>query len=377
MILTFMMLLFACSSSEKDPRTISKSDLETAVPKKDIGTLCSGMRSPDPELQQYATENIRIFDAEKITECMGRSVVDMEQKQFREGVLLGLKGEERNAVASVVVDKLQDSNLTNRTKAIFLLGEVTAPVVNKTLLAVAENPNDDAEIRAVAVRAIGGYSQNFENIAQLFEDKATPVRVAAVEMLGRHRNEKSAKSLLQEGTTDSNEEVRAAAMLAYYSYVGLKAEELMCTTMMTDESPKVRAAAITALRKTTSVNAIRCLRERALTLESDRDVRAAILDSLRMADKEAETPAYTVLCDAIPFWLRSYVTDKLPEEDPATDIVKIQNDEDYPRSKECFAKAYENRKGYTCHAEKYISWFYKQVSGLENLYVPKCPGDIE
>ncbi len=96
-----------------------------------------------------------------------------------------------------------------------------------------------------------------------------------------------------------------------------------------------------------------------------------------MAEGPAEKPAYIVLCDAIPFWLRNYVTDKLPEEDPETDIVKMQNDMDYKNSEKCFAKAYSQRKGLTCHATKYISWFYKQVSAQEDLYVPACPGDPE
>ena len=68
---------------------------------------------------------------------------------------------------------------------------------------------------------------------------------------------------------------------------------------------------------------------------------------------------------------------KLPEEDPETDIVKMQNDLDYENSERCFAKAYATRKGYSCHATKYISWFYKQVIGSETLYVPACPGDEE
>ena len=110
-------------------------------------------------------------------------------------------------------------------------------------------------------------------------------------------------------------------------------------------------------------------------MEDDRDVRAALLSTLRMAQGNAEEAANLVLCDAIPFWLRHYVTDKLPEEDPETDIVKIQNDIDHENSEKCFAKAHSSRKGYSCHAYKYIAWYYKQVSGKESLYVPDCPGD--
>ena len=161
-------------------------------------------------------------------------------------------------------------------------------------------------------------------------------------------------------------------MTAYRAHAGDRAEETLCTAMMEDASPLVRIAAIKGFNKTKSVSAVRCLRTRAETLEENRDVRAAILESLKLAEGVAERPAFTAMCDAIPFWLRNYVTDQLPEVDPPTDIVKMQNDYDHEHSEACFAKAYAQKSSYSCHAHKYIAWFYKQMISNENLYVPEC-----
>ena len=43
--------------------TITKSDIQT-VCQKDLNTICTALRSGDEELQQFATEQLRIFDPE-------------------------------------------------------------------------------------------------------------------------------------------------------------------------------------------------------------------------------------------------------------------------------------------------------------------------
>ena len=63
-------MFLACTGPELNPNTITKSDIQTAVPKKDIKTICTALRSGDEELQQFATEQLRIFDPEQIKECL-------------------------------------------------------------------------------------------------------------------------------------------------------------------------------------------------------------------------------------------------------------------------------------------------------------------
>lgn len=368
--------LFACSLGEPDPNSLTVFDLENAVPQKNLSKLCAGLKALDPEIQQAAAENIRIFEPEYTKECFCAALADTSEG-LRTGILKGMKGEKRNALGECASNLVKDPKTPSREIAISLMGDISAPIVNVSLMELALNSSDDASIRATAVRAVGGYDDNFDDVASLFSDTNPEIKAAVVEVLSRHRSQKAAKSLVKEALVDSSPEVRAAAMSSYGKLSKNKSEAVLCKAMMEDEAPIVRAAAVKAFRKTSSVSAIRCLREKAMVLEEDRDVRAAVLDSLKMADGNAELPAFTVLCDAIPFWLLHYVTDKLPEEDPETDIVKMQNDMDYKNSEKCFAKAYGKRKNLSCHATKYISWFYKQVSANEDLYVPACPGDPE
>ncbi len=128
---------------------------------------------------------------------------------------------------------------------------------------------------------LGGYDDNYDELASLFDETDPQIKAAVVETLSRHRTQKSAKVLIKEALTHSSPEVRAAAMTSYAILAKKSSEETLCKAMMEDESPKVRAAAVKGFRKTKSVSAIRCLREKALKLEEDREVRAAILDSLK------------------------------------------------------------------------------------------------
>jgi len=372
----FLALVLACGSVDGPPQSVDKGDIELAVARKDLKKICAGLQMDDPDVQLYATEQLRIFDPKETKECLCTHIVDPENG-FKAAVAEGLKGERRNALASCFSDLVKNPATKNREAAIVALGELPAPVVNVSLMELAANVEDDPKVRAQAIRSVGGYIENISAVKALFEDSEPLVKAAVVDILGIHKKDRDARKLIKGALDHESPEVRASAMKSYHKHVRKKSDEILCKAMMEDESPLVRKAAIEAYVKTTRVDSIRCLRTRAFVLEEDRDVRAALLFTLKMAEGDAERSAYQVLCDAIPFWLRNYVEDKLPEEDPKTDIVKMQNDLDHKNSEVCFAKAYSSRKGYSCHAVKYISWFYKQVSGKDTLYVPACPGDEE
>ena len=373
----FVGFLIGCNSS--GPSSITKSQVIEAAARKDIRKICVGLKMPDPELQTFATEQLRIFDAEKITPCLCEELKDPE-KGYRDGVAEGLRGEDRNAVASCFVNLVKDPKAlttSRRLEAIYELNQMSAPVVNAALLELAMDETDTPEVRARAIKEIGGYTENIDSVSELFETESPIVKAAVIEALGRHKKEKGARRLIKEAFGHDSAAVRGAAIKAYHGHVGSKADKLVCDAMMEDPAPEVRRAAVQAFEKTKRRAAIRCLRQRALKLEEDQSVRAAIVRSLRLAKGDAEPAANAVLCDALSFWLSNYVEDKLPEEDPSTDIVKTQNDIDHENSERCFAKAVASSAGYSCHAKKYISWYYKQVSGKEDYYVPACPGDPE
>ena len=86
-------LIFGCGSSA--PSTITKAQVTEAAARQDINKICVGLRMPDEELQAFATEQLRIFDPEKISPCLCAELRDPDMG-FRDGVAEGLRGEDRN-----------------------------------------------------------------------------------------------------------------------------------------------------------------------------------------------------------------------------------------------------------------------------------------
>ena len=82
----FLSFLFACSFGEPDPNQLTVSDLENAVPQKNLSKLCAGLKAMDPEIQQAAAENIRIFEPEETKECICAALADTGSG-LREGII--------------------------------------------------------------------------------------------------------------------------------------------------------------------------------------------------------------------------------------------------------------------------------------------------
>ena len=140
-----LVLLFACFG-EPDPNQLTVSDLENAVPQKNLSKLCSGLKALDPEIQQVAAENIRIFEPDNIKECVCTALADTSNG-LRDGIIRGMKGEKRNAVAGCVADVVKKPETPNREIAISLMADIPAPIINKSLMEVAMNVADDKATR--------------------------------------------------------------------------------------------------------------------------------------------------------------------------------------------------------------------------------------
>jgi hypothetical protein len=176
-------------------------------------------------------------------------------------------------------------------------------------------------------------------------------------------------ALVKAATEDADGAVRAAALVAVKSGGSHAAHKMVCTAMLEDPSPAVRAAAVRSFRGTKRNSAIECLRARAFEEEESSDVRQAILDVLKSSPNDN---AAKLLCDAIPFWMRTYVKDDIPDKIPGTMIVKAQNDRDWEQSYECFKRAYRQSSGYSCFARMHVGLWFREVGGKP--YVPSCPG---
>ena len=119
----------------------------------------------------------------------------------------GLKGEKRNALARVAAELIQDTSLNEREQAIHHLGGTCACGKCSTFESGREYFPDTQTVRATAVRAIGGYTDNFDSVAALFDDSNPEVKASVVEMLGLHTSEKGARRLIKEALPHDDERV--------------------------------------------------------------------------------------------------------------------------------------------------------------------------
>lgn len=136
-----------------------------------------------------------------------------------------------------------------------------------------------------------------------------------------------------------------------------------------DPSPDARRIAISAFRGTRSEKGAECLRARAMAEEPDAAVREEMLTVLKSSPHPV---AAATLCEAIPFWIKTYAVTDLPEKLPGTQIIEAQNARDHEKSYECVNRAYGNQSGYSCFGKMYVGWWLNELGGKGR--VPECPG---
>ncbi|MEC8422935.1 MAG: HEAT repeat domain-containing protein, partial [Myxococcota bacterium] len=234
---------------------------------------------------------------------------------------------------------------------------------------IASESGADAASRNAAIAAIGGDPQHTDTLLGILSgDADASVRAAAAKGLHGIKEEKVVSALRGALDADADGTVRGEALLGLKKAGAEGTDALICAAMKEDESAEVRKRAISAYRGTKRKEAIACLRDRALTLEEDPAVRSTLLSVLKSSPKKA---AKKVLCDAIPFWVRSYMKEELPPKVAGADIIKAQNDRDWDNSYDCIGKAYR-AGGYSCFGRLYVGHWFREVGG--SAYLPNCPG---
>ena len=109
--------------------------------------------------------------------------------------------------------------------------------------------------------------------------------------------------------------------------------------------------------------------------EPDADVREALIKTLGSALGDAKKPAYQALCDAIPFWLKTYVKDDVIDKLKGVHIVKEHNRVDWENSPKCVERAFQASSEYSCYAKMHIALWRNLTSGQDKK-TPLCP-DME
>ncbi len=363
--------LFAAAlpACEIAPNYVENGDIDDAMARSNFKTVCKGLEMKDDDTRRYAASKMK-----EITDPIAKDCVCQFIGQGKNGwdaaIADGIKGSDRDDLAGCFAPIVAKADLAEREAAVVALAQIPAPIARKTLGEIAAAPGGASEVRVRAIGAVAGSPDFSDMLIGLLQSDPDPVvRTAAADGLGAMKDPKITAALSEAYGKDEDGTVRAAALIGMKKAGVPEADALVCKAMMEDPSPDVRSRAIGAFRGTKRPEAVACLRERALKFEEDGNVREQLLAVLKSSPRQE---AADVLCDAIPFFMRSYVKEALPEKIPGTDIAKVQNDRDWERSYACFQKAVAQSGGYSCPAKMYTAFWFREVGG--NAFIPKCPG---
>jgi len=368
-LLAALPFLIAC---EITPNFVESNDIDDAFARGKYKTVCKGLEMKKEDTRRYATEKLKSIDDPISAECVCTwiSAPNNERHDWDAAIAEGLKGTDRDDLAGCFTELVANPALRKRTEAVTALANLPARVARDTLIAVAAEAETDSETRVRALGSVAGdvkYTEAFLTLLRSDPDPA--IRTAAADALAGNKDDAVLTEMRRVAAEDADGAVRGAALIALKKGGAEGIDELLCTAMMKDDSPEVRRRAIGAYRGTKRAEAIACLRKRALAVEEDSGVRSQLLAVLKSSPSD---DAAKVLCDAIPFWMRNYVKEALPEKIPGTNIVRTQNDRDWDNSYKCLQNAYRRSAGYSCYARHHVGGWFRRVGGT--AHVPRCPG---
>ena len=361
----FFLALAACDMT---PSYVDTKDIEQAAARGAWATVCKGLEMKEDRIRRYATEQLWKTKAPAEEQACICDRIAVGDNGWDPAIAEGLQSLGDDKIVGCLAALVERTDLEKRTEAVVALSKTTAPVARKTLAKVATSDGDVAA-RVFAVAAIAGNKDFKADMVALLDSPEKDLRAAAAAGLRGIKDRALTDRMIDIATNDSEGDVRAAALLTVKAAGSSKAQDMVCKAMLNDDSPAVREAAIRSFRGTRRDSAVKCLREKAFNEESNATVRDALLEVLKSSPNDN---AALVLCDAIPFWMRTYVKDDIPDKIPGTMIVKTQNDRDWERSYECFQRAYRQSAGYSCFAKMHVGLWLREVGGKN--YVPSCPG---
>jgi len=359
-------LLVACDTT---PTYVTSKDIDQAIPRSRWNVVCKGLDMKEDRTREYATERLVAAAPKEAKDCICGHFP--EGTAWDPAIASGLKGSNQDKYVGCFAERVAQADLEKRKEAVIALGLTTAPIALKTLAQIARDPATAADIRARAIEPLAGKEDYVDTMVGLLSaDDKPDVRAAAAGALSGNKKRPVVTALVKAAKEDKEGAVRGAALAAAKASGAPAADKMICEAMLSDPSPAVRIAAVGAFQGTRRDSAAQCLRKRALTYEPDAGVRDRLLEVLKASPNDK---AALILCDAIPFWMKSYVIEEIPDKLPGTMIVKAQNDRDWKRSYECLQKAWRKSSGYSCFARLHVGLWFREVGG-KGVRVPGCPG---
>lgn len=366
-LLLALTLLSACDALK--PKVVTQIQVDNAMAKGDYEIVCIGLKMvKNDELRTYTAQQLAGVPSEIADKCLCEALQPKEDGTWDEAVATGLRGSAEDSKVTCLADLVKRPELAEREKALGLLARTKAPVARTTIADLATGQGDPA-IRAAALRNMSGDKTVQDSLVKLMQtDPDADVRAGAAWALGglARADASLVAPLSAVASGDAEGAVRAAALYSARQNPDRAAADLACKLMLSDPDEGVRKAAVSSFKGTKDAADLACLRKRMLTEEESSEVRLAMLEVVK-GSPSAESGK--ILCDSIPFWLKTYLKQGLPENVPGTDIIRAQNDRDWENSFACVKKSLGG-SGYSCYARQYSAYWMNELGGTAS--VPKC-----
>ena len=326
------MVFFLLGCVAQPPNFIDQAGIDHAIATADMVSICAGMAMKDAGTRGYAAEKIATWSPPQDCAC---------EHLERDGgwdapVIRGLKNATADETAGCVAALLDKPTLPDRAGLVTAIASMKVPKVQVRLVEAAKS-DADAGVRAsamVALRPDKDVASRELVIAALSDADARVRAGAATALIGI----KDAGPQLAAATKDSDPSVRAASLASLKTVEGFAFADVACPILAADPDETVRASAAAAMTGTRDEALLACLKSHMAEREDSSMVRVGMLTALR---KSSTQTASDILCDAIPFWTRTYVGDGPVERDSDVDIVGAQNARDFERSYDCVDKAWK------------------------------------
>lgn len=351
-------LLAACEGRE--PAFVSKSDLDKAHASGDVRTLCVGLKMKEDETREYAASKLKDYKDDGAS-CLCDHLT--RDGTFDAAVFNGLARAKDDARVGCVATAFDDTALKDRAGMATAMMKIDAPAVHARLVTAA-NSDADPDVQAAALPALRGTKDPKEQ--QLLIDGlkrgGTWGANAAADLAGVPAATDALRAAIQTGDAAT----KSAALLAYRSAKTEDWGAVVCAAL-NDPDATVRVGAIAAANATRNPTILGCMRDHLMAPEADAAVRLALLETL---SKDAAPEAATALCDAIPYWVKTYVTDAAPQPKSVEDILYYQNDRDFEHSLDCAQAAFK-QSGYSVCGKAYIGARLNEYGG--KVRYKDCP----
>lgn len=361
--------LIAC---EPVPNYVNNGDIDQAMAQGRTKTICVGLKMQDEETRRYAATKLKEIQDPAAAECVCAAVYRSDKHTVDFDILDGLTSAERDDMADCLYPALLDTQVEDRPRVVAGLSRIRPPNLGVRLAELARDPTLDAAVRGRVLGAMGGSTEpaTLQLLTQLLaSDGSAEVRAGAATALVGQKDPAVVEALVKAASSDAEGSVRAAAIASLRQVGSPELEELVCKAILEDTDAAVRTQATLTYKGTKSDAAMECLRKKSLTLEPDAGARDALLTVLRSSP---HPKAGEVICEAIPFWMKSYVRDRGPIKEPGTDIALAQNSRDPDNSYTCFQKALRSTGGWSCKGKQYVTHWFMEVGG--EVRVTNCPG---